>query len=181
VERRHDPLPAPEPRPYKYSAHKHKYEVQDLYHRDRVLAVTQSTEGHAAKRQWDETLHGDRPSPGWTTRLGDIGPPLGITAIATGKLLELLGYRSNKRVTDTADADGCVGRSKDRPRLRSIHLTCPTMPQGHAGLLDHKPKGSSCGSQQWGPRVCELPSKRTLMWSRSKIWPALTSCPTRDD
>jgi hypothetical protein len=40
-----------------------------LYHRERVLAVAQSTEGQVAKRRWDETLHGDAPSPGWTTRL----------------------------------------------------------------------------------------------------------------
>src|ERR1700680_1354646 len=71
-----------------------------LYHRDRVLAVAQSTEGRAAKRRWDETLRGNAPNPGWTTRLGDIGRPLGITAIAAGKLLEQLGYRSNKHVTD---------------------------------------------------------------------------------
>jgi hypothetical protein len=32
---------------------KHTYEVQDLYRRDRVLAVAQSTEGRAAKRRWD--------------------------------------------------------------------------------------------------------------------------------
>jgi hypothetical protein len=29
-----------------------------LYHRDRVLAVAQSTEGRAAKRRWDKTLRG---------------------------------------------------------------------------------------------------------------------------
>jgi hypothetical protein len=44
-----------------------------LYDRERVLAVAQSTEGRAAQRRWDETLHGDTPNPGWTTRLGDIG------------------------------------------------------------------------------------------------------------
>jgi hypothetical protein len=36
-----------------------------LYRRDRVFAVAQSKEGLAAKRRWDETLHGDRPNPGW--------------------------------------------------------------------------------------------------------------------
>jgi hypothetical protein len=35
-----------------------------LYHRDRVLAVAQSTEGRAAKRRWDETLRGNTPNPG---------------------------------------------------------------------------------------------------------------------
>jgi hypothetical protein len=78
-----------------------------LYHRDRVLAVAQSTEGKAAKGRWDETLHGDRPNPGWTTRLGEIGRPLGHTAIATGNLLELLGYRSKRHVTDAAVTAGC--------------------------------------------------------------------------
>jgi hypothetical protein len=62
-----------------------------LYYRERVLAVAQSTEGRAAKKRWDETLRGDRPNPGWTTRLGDLGRVLGITAVAVGKLLERLG------------------------------------------------------------------------------------------
>jgi hypothetical protein len=48
-----------------------------LYKRERVLSVAQSTEGRTAKRQWDETLRAGRPNPGWTTRLGDIGRPLG--------------------------------------------------------------------------------------------------------
>jgi hypothetical protein len=39
-----------------------------LYYRERLLAVAQSTEGRAAKRRWDETVRGDRPSRGWTTR-----------------------------------------------------------------------------------------------------------------
>jgi hypothetical protein len=38
-----------------------------LCHRDRVLAVAQSTDGQAAKRRWDETLRGNTPNPGWTT------------------------------------------------------------------------------------------------------------------
>jgi hypothetical protein len=42
------------------------------YYRDRVLAVAQSKEGLDAKRR-DETLCADRPNPGWTTRLGDMG------------------------------------------------------------------------------------------------------------
>jgi hypothetical protein len=78
-----------------------------LYHRDRVLAVAQSTEGRAAKRRWDETLRGNTPNPGWTTRLGDIGRALGITAVAVGRMLELLGYRVAKHVTDRAVAVGC--------------------------------------------------------------------------
>ena len=83
------------------------------YYRDRVLAAAQSTEGQAAKRQWDETLRGDTPNPGWTTRLGDIGRALGITAVAAGKMLERLGYRSDKRVTDSAVAAGCGVRRWD--------------------------------------------------------------------
>jgi hypothetical protein len=47
------------------------------------------------------------------TRLGDIGRALGITAIAAGKLLELLGYRSNKHVTDAAVVAGCGARRWD--------------------------------------------------------------------
>jgi hypothetical protein len=84
-----------------------------LYHRDRVPAAAQSPEGRAAKRRWDETLRGDRPNPGWTTLLIDIGRPLGITAVAVGRILELLGYRSNKHVTDSAVAAGCGVRRWD--------------------------------------------------------------------
>jgi hypothetical protein len=71
-----------------------------------VLAVAQSKEGRDAKRRWDETLRSFIPNPGWTTRLGDVGQPLGITAFATGRILELLGYRSNKHATDSAVAAG---------------------------------------------------------------------------
>jgi hypothetical protein len=78
-----------------------------LYHRDSVLAVAQSKEGRAAKLRWDETLRGNTPNPGWTTRLGDIGQPLVITAVAVGRMLELLGYRVAKHVTDGAVAVGC--------------------------------------------------------------------------
>jgi hypothetical protein len=45
------------------------------YYRDRVLGATQSTGGGPPKRQWDETLHGNTPNPGWTPRLGDTGSP----------------------------------------------------------------------------------------------------------
>jgi hypothetical protein len=78
-----------------------------------VLAVAQSTEGRLAKRRWDETLRGKTPNPGWTTRLGDMGRELGITAVATGKMLERLGYRSDKHVTDAAVAAGCAMRRWD--------------------------------------------------------------------
>jgi hypothetical protein len=53
------------------------------------------------------------PNTGWTTRLGDIGQPLGITAVAAGKMLELLGYRCGKHVTDSAVAAGCGIRRWD--------------------------------------------------------------------
>jgi hypothetical protein len=79
----------------------------DRYSRDRVLAVAQTTVGRAAKKEWDETLRDLRPNPGWTTRLGDIGRPLGISAVAAGKILELLGYRSERTVTDSAVRAGC--------------------------------------------------------------------------
>jgi hypothetical protein len=84
-----------------------------LYNRDRVLAVAQSTEARAAKRRWEETLRGDRPDPGWTTRLGDMRQKRGITAVAVGKLLELLGYHCGKHVTDAAVVAGCGGRRWD--------------------------------------------------------------------
>jgi hypothetical protein len=74
----------------------------DRYSRDRVLAAAQTTLGRAAKREWDETLRSPTSNPGWTTRLGDIGRPLGISAVAVGKILELLGYRSEGNVTDSA-------------------------------------------------------------------------------
>jgi hypothetical protein len=84
-----------------------------LYHRDRVLGVAQSKEGRAAKRRWDETLRSDTPNTGWTTRLGDIGRELGITAVAAGKILERLGYRSKGHVTDSAVSAGCGVRRWD--------------------------------------------------------------------
>ena len=84
-----------------------------LYNRDRVLAADQTTDGQVAKRNWDETLRGNMPNPGWTTRLGDIGQALGITAVASGRILEQLGYRSDKHVTDAAVAAGCGVRRWD--------------------------------------------------------------------
>jgi hypothetical protein len=89
---------------------KHKW---DRYNRDRVLAATQTTEGRAAKRDWDETLRNPMPNPGWTARLGDIGRLLGISAVAVGKILELLGYRSEGSVTDSAVRAGCGVRRWD--------------------------------------------------------------------
>jgi hypothetical protein len=85
----------------------------DRYNRDRVLAAAQTTVGRAAKREWDETLRNPTPNPGWTTRLGDIGRRLGISAVAVGKILELLGYRSDGSVTDSAVRAGCSVRRWD--------------------------------------------------------------------
>jgi hypothetical protein len=108
----HALLPIPDSTNARRDKHTGGY-TRGLYHRGRVMAVARSPEGRAAKRQWDEALRGDRPNPGWTTRLGDIGRPLGITAVAAGRLLERLGYRSNKRVTDAAVAAGCGVRRWD--------------------------------------------------------------------
>jgi hypothetical protein len=77
-----------------------------LYRRERVLAVAQSPEGQAAQRRWIATLRGSTPNPGWTPRLGDIGRQLGITAVGAGRMLESLGLRSNKCVTDNAMSAG---------------------------------------------------------------------------
>jgi hypothetical protein len=82
---------------------KHKY---DRYNRDRVLAVAQTPAGRAAKRDWDEMLYTPTPNAGWTARLSDIGRLLGISAVAVGKILGLLGYRSEGSVTDIAVSAG---------------------------------------------------------------------------
>jgi hypothetical protein len=58
-------------------------------------------------------LRNPTPNPGWTPRLGDIGPLLGISAVAVGKILELLGYRSEGSVTDSAVRAGCGVRRWD--------------------------------------------------------------------
>ena len=42
-----------------------------------------------------------------------IGGPLGIAAVAAGRLLERLGYRSERHVTDRAVAAGCGVRRWD--------------------------------------------------------------------
>jgi hypothetical protein len=85
----------------------------DRYNRNRVLAVAQTPHGRAAKREWDETLRDPTPNPGWTARLGDIGRLLGISAVAVGKILELLGYRSEGSVADSAERAGCGVRRWD--------------------------------------------------------------------
>jgi hypothetical protein len=87
--------------------------TSDRYYRERVLAIAQTREARVGKLQWDETLRGHTPNPGWTTRLGDIGAVLGISAVAVGKILELLGYRLGKSVTDNAVGAGCGVRRWD--------------------------------------------------------------------
>ncbi len=87
--------------------------TRGLYKRERVLAVAQSKQGMAAKRRWDETLRGFIPNPRLDNTLGNIGRALGITAVATGRILEQLGYRSDKQVTDEAVAAGCGVRRWD--------------------------------------------------------------------
>jgi hypothetical protein len=78
----------------------------ELYRRERVLAVAQSPEGQAAQRRWNATLRGSTPNPGWTPRLGNIGRHLSITAVAAGRILDLMGYRSDGCVTNSAMAAG---------------------------------------------------------------------------
>jgi hypothetical protein len=95
----------------------------ELYRRERVLAVAQSPEGQAAQRRWDATLRGSTPNPGWTPRLGDIGRPLSITAVAAGKILDLMGYRADGCVTDSAMAAGFgVPRWNDFTMQNDWHL-----------------------------------------------------------
>jgi hypothetical protein len=91
----------------------------DRYYRERVLATAQTREARVGKLQWDETLRGHRPNSGWTSRLGDIGAVLGISAVAVGKILELLGYRLDKCVTESAVAAGCGVRRWDGYALHS--------------------------------------------------------------
>ena len=93
--------------------------TSDRYYRERVLATVQTREARVGKLQWDETLRGHTPNPGWTTRLGDIGEVLGISAVAVGKILELLEYRLGKSVTDNAVAAGCGVRRWDGYALHS--------------------------------------------------------------
>jgi hypothetical protein len=73
-----------------------------LYRRERVLAVAQSPEGQAAQRRWDATLRSSTANTGWTPRLGDIGHEFRIAAVGAGRILDLMGYRSDGCVTDSA-------------------------------------------------------------------------------
>jgi hypothetical protein len=91
----------------------------DRYCRERVLATAQTREARVAKMQWDETIRGHTPNPGWTTRLGDMGAVLGVSAVAVGKILELLGYRLDRRITEIAVAAGYGVRRWDGYALHS--------------------------------------------------------------
>jgi hypothetical protein len=93
------------------------------YSRERVQAVAQSPEGQAAQRRWNATLRGSTPNPGWTPRLVDIGRPLSITAVAAGRILDLMGYRSDGCVTNSAMAAGFgVPRWNDFTMQNDWHL-----------------------------------------------------------
>jgi hypothetical protein len=95
----------------------------ELYRRERVLAVAQSPEGQAAQKRWNATLRGSTPNPGWTPRLSDIGRPLSITAVAAGRILDLMGYRSDGCVTNSAMAAGFgVPRWNDFTMQNDWHL-----------------------------------------------------------
>jgi hypothetical protein len=95
----------------------------ELYRRERVLAVAQSPEGQAAQRRWNATLRGSTPNPGWTPRLGNIGRHLSITAVAAGRILDLMGYRSDGCVTNSAMAAGFgVPRWNDFTMQNDWHL-----------------------------------------------------------
>jgi hypothetical protein len=124
------------------------------YYRERVLAIAQSKEGRDAKRRWDETLGGNTPDPGWTTRLGDMGRVLGITAVAVGRILELSGYRSNKHVTDSAVAAGCGVRRWDG---FAMHDDCTL--KGLFPPSDRQPKTQT-------NRKSLMPSQQRLLNSR---------------
>jgi hypothetical protein len=94
-----------------------------LYRRERVLAVAQSPEGQAAQRRWDATLRSSTPNAGWTPRLGDIGRQLGITAVAAGRILDLMGYRADGCVTNSAMVAGFgVPRWNDFTMQNDWHL-----------------------------------------------------------
>jgi hypothetical protein len=112
----------------------------ERYDRERVLAVARTREAQLAKTQWDETLRGHRPKPGWTSRLGDIGAVLGISAVAVGKILELLGYRLDKCVTESAVAAGCGVRRWDGYALHSDwHVDRLVSAIGSTGEVPGKP------------------------------------------
>jgi hypothetical protein len=83
-----------------------------LYKRERVLAVAQS-KGRDSKPRWDETLRGKHTQPRVDDTDGRYRSGTGITAVAAGKILELLGYPSNRHVTDSAVAVGCGVRRWD--------------------------------------------------------------------
>jgi hypothetical protein len=87
--------------------------TRGLYRRERVLAVAQTPEALLAKKRWDETVHGWDPRPGWTMRLRDIGEPLGIASRAVGKILDLMGFRSERGPSDQAVASGYGVRRYD--------------------------------------------------------------------
>jgi hypothetical protein len=94
-----------------------------LYRRERVLAVARSEEGQAAQRRWDATLRSSTANTGWTPRLGDIGREFLIAAVGAGRILDLMGYRSDGCVTNIAMAAGFgVPRWNDFTMQNDWHL-----------------------------------------------------------
>ena len=80
--------------------------TRGLYERAHVLAIAQTEEVLVAKWHWDRTVFGGAPAPGWTMRLGDIGRELGINAVPVGRILQLMGLRSRRQVTESAVVAG---------------------------------------------------------------------------
>jgi hypothetical protein len=137
----------------------HTNEQYELYSRDRVLAASQTAEGRVTEGEWNETKRGDRPSSGWITRLGDIARPLGITAVAAGRLLEQLGYRSDKRATARALTTGCGMRRWDGNLIHyDWHLDRVVAAIRSAAQDPEKPAiadtlAASIAKQEWRERV----------------------------
>jgi hypothetical protein len=88
-----------------------------LYRHERVLAEAQTPEAILAKKRWDATVHGWNPAPGWTMRLRDVGQPLGINVFSVGRLLNLLGFRPGRQVSDLAVSTGFGVRRWDGERF----------------------------------------------------------------
>jgi hypothetical protein len=129
-----------------------------LYRRERVLEVAQTPEAVLAKNRWDATVHGVEPAPGWTTRLRDIGDPLGINAVAVGRILNLMGFRSNKQVSDHAVAVGCGGRRWDG---FCFHVDWPFFPLFKRTELvpNFRMPNLSCQRLQKGATTLQVPGK----------------------
>jgi len=146
----------------------------DRYDRERVLAIARTREAQLAKMQWDETLRGHRPNPGWTSRLGDIGAVLGISAVAVGKILELLGYRLDRCVTESAVAAGCGVRRWDGYALHSDwHLDRVVSAIGSTVEVPGKPVADALAAalakQEARERVASRKRRQEEMKAKSRL------------